>query len=43
MQRFNTSLSFDKDILEYENGFDLDKSNFWIGWFLPTYFSMKFY
>ncbi|CAG9536270.1 unnamed protein product [Cercopithifilaria johnstoni] len=31
MQRFNTSLSFDKDILEYENGFDLDNSNFWIG------------
>ncbi|VDK64413.1 unnamed protein product [Onchocerca ochengi] len=31
MQRFNTSLSFDKDILEYENGFNLDDSNFWIG------------
>ncbi|KAK6102839.1 Fibrinogen beta and gamma chains C-terminal globular domain family protein [Brugia pahangi] len=31
MQRFNTSLSFDKDILEYENGFELDNSNFWIG------------
>ncbi|VDK75336.1 unnamed protein product [Litomosoides sigmodontis] len=31
MQRFNTSLSFDKGMLEYENGFDLDESNFWIG------------
>uniref|UniRef100_A0A915Q7J5 Fibrinogen C-terminal domain-containing protein n=1 Tax=Setaria digitata TaxID=48799 RepID=A0A915Q7J5_9BILA len=31
MQRFNTSLSFDKNILEYENGFSIDKSNFWIG------------
>ncbi|MCP9261498.1 Angiopoietin-4 [Dirofilaria immitis] len=31
MQRFNTSLDFNKSILEYENGFDLDNSNFWIG------------
>lgn len=41
MQRFNTSLSFDKDILEYENGFDLDESNFWIGWFSSTHVSIK--
>uniref|UniRef100_A0A0N5AW83 Fibrinogen C-terminal domain-containing protein n=1 Tax=Syphacia muris TaxID=451379 RepID=A0A0N5AW83_9BILA len=31
MQRLNTKLSFNKTREQYENGFQIDKDNFWIG------------
>ncbi|VDN01289.1 unnamed protein product [Thelazia callipaeda] len=31
MQRFNTTLNFNKDLLDYEDGFQIDEYNFWIG------------
>lgn len=41
MQRLNTSTNFSRNSFDYEQGFNLDENNFWIGLF--SFFASNFY